>query len=84
MTQSKIAVSELPVSGVQRAEVIRYADKLVLLIDDQPFQIDLNRATALAWSICAQVDAIRTAEIDRSIRERGQEHFHAGAAPLAA
>ena len=65
MSESKITVSELAVSGVRRAEVIRCGDKLVLLIDDQPFQIDLDCATSLAWSICTQIDAIRSAEIDR-------------------
>ncbi|MEC9363344.1 MAG: hypothetical protein VYC42_08985 [Pseudomonadota bacterium] len=84
MSESKITVSEFAISGVQRAEVIRCGDKLVLLIDDQPFQIDLDRATLLAWSICTQIDAIRSAEIDRAADRYARVSDHADVMPFAA
>ncbi|HBG30496.1 MAG TPA: hypothetical protein DDW98_07700 [Gammaproteobacteria bacterium] len=73
MRQPEIVVTELSVSQVQRTEVIRCGYRLVLMIDEQAFELDADRATALAWSICTQVDAIRSEQIERSLaRERGQ------------
>ncbi|MFC4253171.1 hypothetical protein [Sinimarinibacterium flocculans] len=68
MSQSKIVVSELSVPSVQQTDVVRCGDRIVVLMDGQPFELDADRATALAWAICTRVDAIRTEQVEQSMR----------------
>lgn len=84
MGQAKIVVSEIAANGVQRVQALRCGDKLVLMIDDQPFQLDMDRATALAWSIRTQVDAMRTEQIERAVSHGSSEADRAAVLSLAA
>jgi recombinational DNA repair ATPase RecF len=84
MGQSKIVVTELSVSRAQRTEVMRCGDRLVLMIDEQAFELDADRATALAWSICTQVDAIRSEQVERSLALARGESANKQLMPIAA
>lgn len=61
-----IAVSEVSAEPVSQVCVTRSADQLVIVVNGQPFTLDVNRASSLAWDLCRQIDALRSEEFQRA------------------
>lgn len=54
----KIGVREMPLPEIERVDVYRNNDHLVLMIDGRVYALSREAATELAYSICSHVEAM--------------------------
>ena len=54
----KIGVREMPLPAIERVDVYRNNDHLVLMIDGRVYALSREAATELAYSICSHVEAM--------------------------
>lgn len=61
----KIGVHEMPLPEIERVDVYRHSDRLVLMIDGRVYALSREAATELAYSICSHVEAMDRQEPGR-------------------
>lgn len=54
----KIGVREMPLPEIERVDVYRNSNHLVLMIDGRVYALSREAATELAYSICSHVEAM--------------------------
>lgn len=54
----KIGVREMPLPQVERVDVYRNSDHLVMMVDGRVYALSRAAATELAYSICSHIEAM--------------------------